>query len=223
MLELDKTIFGLLNGSSYSVMDNFMLDITTWWVWIPMYISLIFVVMKNNETIQRMAFTIGMAFLCFAMTEILTDVIVKPIFARLRPCNDPTVNAIIVKGYAPTGFSFFSAHAANICGIVTYLCLLIRGRSLSVFLIVWAFLSCYSRIYLGAHFPSDVLVGAAVGVIIGFLCHKLLRVLEIQTSTSSHFVSRRLTSTGYAVPDADEVICVIMITFIGIIIHSIIA
>ncbi|MDO5447723.1 MAG: phosphatase PAP2 family protein [Prevotellaceae bacterium] len=223
MIEIDRHIFGFLNGSDSLVLDTIMLDITTWWVWIPMYLALIMLVLKNNETFQRMIFTIGIAFLCFALTEIITDVIAKPMFERLRPCNDPTISAQLVKGYAPKGFSFFSAHAANICGIVTYLCLLFRSRSLNILLIVWAFISCYSRVYLGAHFPGDVIVGAAVGVLVGFLCYRLLRIFETQVSTSSHFVSRRLTSTGFAVIDIDEVICIIFLTFIGIVLHTVIA
>ena len=226
MIELDRHIFSILNGSDSLVLDTIMLDITTWWVWIPMYLALIMLVLKNNETLLRMIFTIGMAFLCFACTEIITDVIAKPLFMRVRPCNDSTIEANLVNGYAPTGYSFFSAHAANICGIVTYLCFLFRSRSLNIMLMIWAFLSCYSRVYLGSHFPGDVIVGAVVGVLVGLLCYRLLLVFENHGERRGHsgrfFVSRRLTSTGFAVVDIDEVICIILLTFIGIVLHAII-
>lgn len=220
---MDKTIFHVLNGSESLVLDHIMLDITTWWVWLPLYVMLAILVIKNSETIPRMLFTIGMALLCFAMTEIITDVIVKPWVARVRPCNDPTVHSVLVDGYAPEGFSFFSAHAANICGLVTYICLLVRSKSMSIFLCIWALLSCFSRIYLGVHYPLDVVVGMAVGIVVAILCYRLLKVFEMQASTSNHYVSRKLTRAGYAMSDCDEVICILLFLFVCIAIHSVVA
>ena len=217
---IDRMWFEAWNGSSSLLMDRLMLDVTTWWVWIPLYLALIMLIIQNNETIHGIGIIIGTALLCFAMTEISADVIIKPLVGRLRPCQDPAVDAIIVNGYRPTGFSFLSAHAANTFGIFVFISQLIKSRSLTFSLLSWTLINCLSRIYLGAHYPFDVLCGIACGALMGWISYQILQQAMKHIIPRTRYVSHTVTSSGYASADVNKVIAILMLTYIAIIIHT---
>ena len=226
LIDIDKSLFRQFYGSDSAVADIIMLDITTWWVWIPFYLFCIVILMKNKENSVKVFTILAFAILCFAITEIIADVVLKPLVGRLRPCYEPSLADLFQQysiGYHPRGYSFCSAHAANMCGVACYLALLFRNRTATIFLSIWAFLCCYSRIYLGAHYPIDVIVGAMIGVGVAFLCNYLMSMFEKRNSLSSRYVSRSLTSTGYLLTDIYAMIILLQLTYIVIIIHSVIS
>lgn len=220
---LDLALFEAWNGSNSMLLDRLMLDVTTWWVWIPLYLSIVYIIMRNNDTIIRMSLAIGMALMCIAFTEIAADVIIKPLVERIRPCNDLTIKALLVNGYKAEGYSFISAHAANTCGFFVYFSLLLRNKAITYSLLSWTLLSCFSRIYLGVHYPSDVFCGMLTGALIGWGVYCLWRYFIRQAVGNLRFISKNITSSGYAVTDLDKVITVLLLTYVMIIIHSIVA
>ena len=226
MMSIDIFFFRLLYGSHSSVVNTIMLDISTWWVWLPFYLLGILVVMKNKETTSKVLVALGFAVLCFALTEVISDVILKPVVARSRPLYNPSLSELFLSYpplIHPRGYSFCSAHAANMCGVACYLILLFKNRLATICLTTWALLACYSRIYLGAHYPFDVIVGAIIGVAAAFLCHYLMSRLHTTHSLHGRYVSRSLTATGYSLSDVYALIILIQITYIAIILHSLIS
>ena len=104
----------------------------------------------------------------------------KPFFERLRPTHEPGFDGLVhtVYGYRGGKFSFSSGHAANTFGIATIAWLLFRTRIRLIGLIfLWAALVSYTRIYLGVHYPGDILVGASIGVSLGWIIYKILMII----------------------------------------------
>jgi undecaprenyl-diphosphatase len=115
--------------------------------------------------------------LCVFFAGSLDDLIVKPTVARWRPTHDPEIGLLvdIVDGYRGGKDGFFSAHAANTFSIAVFFCWLVRSKLLSVALVLWSFTNCYTRLYLGVHYPGDILVGLTWGFIVGTAVYFLIR------------------------------------------------
>ena len=106
--------------------------------------------------------------------------IIKPAVARLRPSRNPDLQATVhlVNGYNGGKFGFVSSHAANCFGIAMLLAFIFKNRAFTWFMIAWASLMCYSRIYLGKHFPGDVAGGALFGFLVGLSVYGIFRLFE---------------------------------------------
>ena len=110
-----------------------------------------------------------------------------------------------------------SSHAANSFGIATFILLLMRNRALSLSLILWALLNSYSRIYLGVHYPGDIICGTAVGVASGILMYRLYNYLCKKMRLGSRdWISTQYTKSGYLVSDVHLLLVVLYGTFVAI-------
>ena len=165
LVELDQNILSFFNGSSSLFVDNLALILTSGLTWIPLYLSLLYVVIKNNETMKQIMLIIGCVCLCILLSDGIADFIVKPLVARPRPSNDPLLKYTIdvVNGLRGTQYSFFSAHASNTFCIAVFFSLLIRKRNFVIAMVAWSLINCWTRMYLGLHYPSDIFVGLLWG------------------------------------------------------------
>lgn len=170
---IDTNLFIFLNGINSSSWDKIM-----WWIsgsksWIPMYAVIIAYIIYK----QRWKSFITFIFIALVVT--LADQIsvhaFKDVFQRLRPCHNPVLQDIvhIVKNKCGGQYGFVSSHAANTFAVAFFLSKLVENRYFSWFIFIWASIVSYSRIYLGVHYPFDVLGGAALGVIIGISTYLL--------------------------------------------------
>ena len=169
IIDFDKQLLLLLNGSESLFLDSLVVTLTNAWTWVPLYISLLVVVIKNSESALKVLLIMGSAGLCVLFAGTIDDTIVKPLVGRWRPTRDPEIGLLvdIVDGYRGGNYGFFSAHAANTFSIAIFFCWLIRSRLLSIALVLWSFTNCWTRLYLGVHFPGDILVGLCWGALVG--------------------------------------------------------
>jgi undecaprenyl-diphosphatase len=220
--EIDRQILSVFNDHHNLFFDTLMLTLTSGVMWIPLYIALLYLVVKNNETMAQIGLIVACSALCLFLTEFVTEGLVKPAVARPRPCNDPEWMYVVhvVNGHRSLDYSFFSAHASNTFGITMFFCLLVRNKVFSWLMVTWSLLNCYTRLYLAMHYPSDILVGLAYGALVGTLVYMLFRLVSKRLSLHQRFISSQYTASGYSLSDIDVVACVLVATYILAIIIS---
>jgi undecaprenyl-diphosphatase len=119
---------------------------------------------------------VGIA-LCILLSDQISSSVLKPLVARLRPTHNPKIADLIhvVNGYRGGLYGFVSSHAANAATFVTFTALLFRNKIYTILLSLWAFLTAYSRVYLGVHYVGDVLCGALIGVLVGVVVYVIFK------------------------------------------------
>lgn len=175
IIQFDKQLLLMVNGSDSLYLDNLILFLTNALTWIPLYVGLLYVVIKSNKTYRDVLLILCAAGLCVLLAGTIDDEIVKPLVARWRPTHDPEIGHLVdvAKGYRGGNYGFFSAHAANTFSIAIFFSLLMRQRMLTFFLVGWSLLNCYTRLYLGVHYPGDITVGLLWGGFVGWFVHWL--------------------------------------------------
>ena len=179
-IDIDSQLFLFLNGLHADWLDPIMIAITKMWVWLPIYLFLVYLTIKQYGKRCWMIFlAVGLVVLC---SDQLSAHVCKPVFQRLRPCYNIDFQELIYlpKGMAGGHYGFVSSHAANTFAIGTFLTAALRKNTkwIGWLLFMWAFLSSYSRIYIGYHYPGDILCGAVLGILIGLIIWKLFQILE---------------------------------------------
>lgn len=172
--KLDRMTFLWLNGQHTSQSDTFWLWITDTISWIPLYAFFLgIIIWKFRKDSPWIIAGIALLILC---CDQFTSSFMKPFFGRLRPCHNPEISQLVHLARNCGGqFGFASGHAANSFGFATFIWLLFRPFiKFSWLMFFWAGLVAYSRIKVGVHYPGDVMVGAAIGLIFGWLIFKLL-------------------------------------------------
>ena len=175
LIHFDKELLLWFNGSDSLVMDSVIMTLTTATTWIPMYLALFYVVLKSNSTVRDILLVLAGAAACVLLAGTIDDTIVKPLVARWRPGRDPEIGLLVdtVNGYRGGKYGFFSAHACNTFSLAIFLSLLMRQRLLTIALVSWSLVNCYTRLYLGVHFPGDITVGLIWGGIVGYSVYRL--------------------------------------------------
>ena len=223
LVDIDKQVMLALNGSNSLYMDGVMKIYTTTVVWIPVALVLLFVVLKNNSPRVALLSVLAVT-LTFVATDQVSSHLIKPLVARLRPCQDPTFMHLIdtFNNYRSGGYSFTSSHACNSFGLFAIISLIIRNRALSLSLLLWAVLNSFSRIYLGVHFPGDILCGGILGCIIGTVMYLLYNFVRKKVEYSSVRITSNYTRSGYLVDDVQVMTASIYATFVFICIFALI-
>lgn len=195
----DKQLLLSVNGSDSLFLDRVVRTLTHGATWIPLYLSLFYLVLNNNSTVRKVLYVVGAAALCYLLAGAVDDGIVKPTVARWRPTHDPEIGLLvdIVDGYRGGKYGFFSAHAANTFSIAILFSWIVRSRLLSATLVIWSLVNCWTRLYLGVHYPGDILVGLTWGFLVAcgvyYLYYRLTRDMDFGRKLSS----TQSTVTGY--------------------------
>jgi len=170
---IDEKILLIINGLNCDILDSIMFWLSNTWFWLPLYIILIYQILKNYG--KKGIFIIIISLLVIAICDQIASHLIKNTVQRLRPSHSPGLENLLhyVNNYRGGKYGFVSSHAANSFGLAAFLFKFFNDKKkwLSYFLIIAAILISYSRIYLGVHFPSDVFAGAIVGVFIGFISY----------------------------------------------------
>jgi undecaprenyl-diphosphatase len=175
IIQFDKQLLLMVNGSDSLFLDYLILTLTNALTWIPLYASLLYVVIKTNLNVREVFLILLAAGLCVLLAGTVDDEIVKPFVARWRPTHDPQIGSLVdvVNGYRGGNYGFFSAHAANTFSLAVFFSLLMRQRLLTIFLVGWSLINCYTRLYLGVHYPGDITVGLLWGGFVGWFVYWL--------------------------------------------------
>ena len=178
LIELDKAIFLVFNSHHTLYFDQVMWVITGKMIWIPLILSFIYVFFKQGWKEALLA--VLMVALTVLLCDQISSGICKPLFERFRPTHDPEFSQYVtsVNGYLGGMYGFISSHAANAFGVAVFTSLIFRNRLFTVSVLIWAMLSCYSRLYLGVHYPGDIIFGALVGALSGYVCYKIYQKLH---------------------------------------------
>lgn len=182
VVALDKSITLALNGGGSLYADGLMLLITYTLTWVPVGLVVLYVVFKNSDMTHFALVVIALT-LCVLVSNGLSE-LCKALVGRLRPCVDSSMAPYLhlAGGYSVGGFGFFSAHAANTMSVGVFLAMLFRRRRLSVLIFLWSLLNGWSRVYLGVHFFGDVMVGFAVGLMVGLSLYAVYARLTTRLS-----------------------------------------
>ncbi|MGO4709732.1 phosphatase PAP2 family protein [Chryseobacterium sp. 2TAF14] len=169
IIQEDKNLFLYLNNLGDTHFDQFWMMISATWIWVPLYVILCYLLYKNFK-LKSLLYILLFVAIGVTVSDQVSGIF-KYGVARLRPCHDPSIqNAMrIVKCGGQYGF--YSAHASNVFFLASYLTFLLKDK-LKWFpyaIFFWAAVVAYSRIYLGVHFPIDILTGAFVGILLGGL------------------------------------------------------
>lgn len=179
---IDSDLFLFLNGLHADWMDGVMVLITQMWVWLPLYLLLIYWTVKQyGKRCWWIFLAVTLVVLC---SDQLSAHVFKPLFQRPRPCYNADLQGLIhlPKGMAGGQYGFVSSHATNTFAIAAFLTAALRKNHkwMGVVLYLWAFISSYSRIYIGYHYPGDILCGAVLGILVGLTLWKVFQLLVVK-------------------------------------------
>lgn len=175
IIQFDKQLLLMVNGSDSTFLDWVVMTLTNAKTWIPLYLSLLYVVVKTNRNVREVLLIVAAAGLCVLLAGTIDDEIVKPLVARWRPTHDPQIGSLVdtVNDYRGGNYGFFSAHASNTFSIALFFSLLMRQRLLTIGLVLWSLTNCWTRLYLGVHYPGDITVGLIWGALVGYGVYRL--------------------------------------------------
>lgn len=188
LVQLDQELFLYLNGLGSTSWDGFWMFYTTKVNWAPLYLVLLFLLYKKFDK-KTFLITVLVIILMILFTDQITNLFKKVLFKRLRPCHEATLidTMRLVKSWCGGQFGYFSGHASNSMAVAVFTGLFLRYKYkyLIFILLFWAALMAYSRVYIGVHYPLDIVSGMLFGALSGFGFYKLHHYLKTRFITTS--------------------------------------
>ena len=172
--DIDTDVLLAVNSLHDAFQDALWWMVSAKWSSLLIFLALIWVLLHQNRRHTLLA--LAMLVLAFLLADQVSSGLIKQLVERLRPTHNPALSDAvhIVNGYRGGMYGFVSSHAANSFAAATFIALLLRNRAVTIGMTVWALLQCYSRVYLGVHYPGDILGGMAVGMLSGWLIWLLM-------------------------------------------------
>lgn len=166
----DRSLLTAINFDGPTGYDFFWAMYSDKWTWIPFMLVIVYCLLRPGNWRHRLLM-VGSVALLFVLSDFVVSSFIKNVVCRPRPSHDPAVMDLLsyVNGYRGGAYGFPSNHASNGFAAATFLALLLRNRWVTLSVFLWAVGSCYSRMYLGVHYPSDILCGAMLGIVFAII------------------------------------------------------
>ncbi|MBR6118150.1 MAG: phosphatase PAP2 family protein [Paludibacteraceae bacterium] len=176
-MSIDSDIVIAINGCNSPYMDELMWLISKPTTWIPLYVLLLVLMWVKIKDWRKMVIILVGFAIAVGLSDFICSGILKPIVCRLRPTHDPNMPMLhLVHKYRGGLYGFCSSHAANSMAVAVLFSLLYRKKTVTALLMVWVAAVCYSRMYLGVHYPTDILAGLAIGSLLAALTWLVLSI-----------------------------------------------
>lgn len=205
--ELDTTVLLAINGWNSTFQDYFWWMMTAKWASVLMALALVWVMLHKPRRYALLVL-VSLA-LALVLADQFSSSVIKPLVERLRPTHEPSLEGVIhiINGYHGGMFGFVSSHAANSFAVAMFLSLVFRRRIVTLSLFIWGALQCYSRMYVGVHYPGDIMGGIVVGLLAGWLvwclmkwCQRRMRISNaVYTSIDGIVIALSLVITLIAI------------------------
>ena len=200
---IDQEVLLYINGNYNPYFDVLMSLISGKLVWLPLYLIILYEMYRRLSFSWQLLAVLTTIGITFFLTDFCCSQIVRPVFMRLRPvCIDNPVHSLVhaVEGYREgKAYGFPSCHASNTFGLATLVWLFFRNKWNTLAMFSWATIMCYSRVYLGVHYPGDVAVGALLGFLLGLAVYVLSRLAQRKLFGSEIVLEKEKPLTAYAV------------------------
>lgn len=223
LIETDRDLLLNWNGSDSLFWDGFMWIVSDTKTWALAAVMLLYIIFKNTKLAHGMLILVMLA-LTITLADQFASGICKPFFERFRPTQDPKLMYLVdvVNGYRGGRYGFMSSHAANTFAFALFVSLLIRNKWLTCVLFLWAIIPSFSRIYLGVHYPGDVLCGAVSGCIMAALVYWLYYAIKKKYFECPQYISGQYTPSGFEIADIHLFYSVLLVTCLYIIVAGMI-
>lgn len=190
MLEnLDQQLFLFLNSINSPFWDRVMFIISGKLIWAPLYVAILVYIGKTYK--KKFYVILGFIILAVAIADQGSVQLFKNVFHRLRPCHEPALAGMVhlVNGECGGLYGFVSSHASNSFNVALLSLMFIRKRWYTISIVLWASIIGYSRIYLGVHYPGDVICGSMLGALAGWSVYKLYEITNRSILVKHKFFS----------------------------------
>ncbi len=174
----DTSLFLILNSLHSPFLDTVMWWLSDKYIWIPLYVIVLIYIIKQYK--WKSLLIVFFIILLIIISDQVSVHLLKNVFQRLRPCHNPQISdwVHIVNNKCGGQFGFVSSHAANVFAFATFTAYAFRKKYFMIFIFLWAAIISYSRIYLGVHYPGDVIGGALLGIVAGFVVFKVYKLIK---------------------------------------------
>ncbi len=177
MSHIDQEIFLFINGFHNAFFDIIMFWVSKTVTWIPLWLYFIYLIIRKYKKISWIIIVALIA--SVGVSDFVSVHLFKNVFERLRPCYNPEISSIvhIVKDHCGGKYGFVSSHSANMFSIATFIFLLFKKDfpKYILLVIVWSGLIAYSRVYLGVHYPGDIIGGAILGSLVSVVFYLFIK------------------------------------------------
>ena len=205
--DIDTDALLAVNGLHDMFQDAFWWMVSAKWSSALLVLALLWILLHQNR--RHALLMLAMLALAVLVADQVSSGLIKHLVERLRPTHDPSLDNMVhvINGYRGGMYGFVSSHAANFFAVATLISFVMRHRLVTCSLFMWALLQCYSRVYLGVHYPGDIMGGIVVGMLTGWLVWCLMRWIQHRW---------RLPQGHYIRPTATILASSVAVTILGL-------